>query len=98
MKDISKMLPPDHPLYTEVVEALKQYHEAQAAGMPSAELERLRLIAGHRFQAVTDYQLIAAGGSSGPSLGQPVHYATASLPDVTEALRLPAAPENGRRK
>ncbi|MFG0393009.1 hypothetical protein ACF8LH_04175 [Pseudomonas sp. zbq_4] len=61
------MLPPDHPLYTQAIEALRQYHQAQAAGISGAELERLRLIAEYRFQAVTDYQHIASGGSSGPS-------------------------------
>lgn len=67
MRDICRMLPPDHPMYIDAVEALKQYHQGQAAGISGAELERLRLIAEHRFQALTDYQLIAAGGSSGPS-------------------------------
>ncbi|MGJ7547600.1 hypothetical protein [Pseudomonas alloputida] len=61
------MLPPDHPLYTQAVEALREFHQAQATGVSGAELERLRLIAEDRFQAVTDYQLIAAGGSPGPS-------------------------------
>ncbi|QHG68236.1 hypothetical protein [Pseudomonas putida] len=61
-KDLSKVLMPDHPLYTETVEALKLYHQAQADGVGGAELERLRLMAEHRFQAVTDYQLQALGG------------------------------------
>ncbi|PXX72604.1 hypothetical protein D906_00591 [Pseudomonas sp. LAIL14HWK12:I1] len=53
---------PDHPLYTEAVEALKSYHQAEADGVEGMELERLRLMAEHRFQAVTDYQLRALGG------------------------------------
>jgi len=53
---------PDHPLYTEAVEALKLYHQAQAEGAVGAELERLKLLAEHRFQAITDYQLRALGG------------------------------------
>ncbi|MFF7063586.1 hypothetical protein [Pseudomonas sp. NPDC008258] len=61
-RDQSKVLKPDHPLYTEAVEALKLYHQAQAEGVVGAELERLRLMAEHRFQAVTDYQLNALGG------------------------------------
>ncbi|MFY1008017.1 hypothetical protein ACOQNQ_02945 [Pseudomonas juntendi] len=61
-RDISKVLHPDDPLYTDAVEALKSYHQAQAAGVAGAELERLRLLAQHRFQAVTDYQLRALGG------------------------------------
>lgn len=61
-KDLSKVLLPDHPMYTEAVEALKQYHQAQADGVSGPELERLRLIAEHQYQAVTDYQLGALGG------------------------------------
>lgn len=53
---------PDHPLYVEAVEALKHYHQAQAEGVVGAELELLKLMAEHRFQAVTDYQLQALGG------------------------------------
>lgn len=53
---------PDHPLYTEAVEALKLYHQAQAKGVVETEPERLKLLAEHRFQAVTDYQLHALGG------------------------------------
>jgi hypothetical protein len=53
---------PDHPLYSEAVEALKLYHQAQANGVVGAELERLKLLAEHRFQSVTDYQLQAFGG------------------------------------
>jgi len=61
---MSKVLMPDHPLYTEAVEALKLYHQAQAEGVVGAELERLRLMAENCFQAVTDYQLNALGGPS----------------------------------
>lgn len=61
-RDLSKVLMSDHPLYSEAVEALKVYHQAQAAGVVGAGLERLRLMAEHRFQAVTDYQLNALGG------------------------------------
>lgn len=56
-RDQNKLLMPDHPLYSEAVEALKLYQQAQAEGVIGAELERLRLMAEHRFQAVTDYQL-----------------------------------------
>lgn len=61
-RDMSKVLRPDDPLYTDAVAALKQYHQAQAAGVTGPELERLRLLAEHRFQSVTDYQLHALGG------------------------------------
>lgn len=54
---------PDQPLYSEAVEALKLYHQAQADGVVGAELERLRLMAEHHFQTVGDYQLRALGGS-----------------------------------
>lgn len=61
-RDMSKVPMPDDPLYTEAVEALKVYHQAQADGVVGIELERLRLMAEHRFQTVTDYQLRALGG------------------------------------
>ncbi|MGR6653213.1 hypothetical protein [Pseudomonas entomophila] len=61
-RDLSKVLMPDHHLYTEAVEALKVYHQAEVDGVEGMELERLRLMAEHRFQAVTDYQLRALGG------------------------------------
>lgn len=67
-RDVGKVLPPDHPMYTEAVEALKRYHQAQAEGIEEADLERLRLIAEQQFQAVTDYQMKALGGLS-PSNG-----------------------------
>lgn len=62
MKDLSKMLPPDHSMYTEAIEALKRYHQAQQDGVAGAELEHLRFIAEFRFQAVTDHQLRATEG------------------------------------
>lgn len=66
-KDLSKVLLPDHPMYTDAVDALKRYHQAQANGVTGIELERLRLMAEHQFQAVTDYQLRALGGPAEPS-------------------------------
>ncbi len=66
-KDLSSVLPPDHPMYSDAVEAMKRYHQAQASGVSGAELERLRLLAEHSFQAVTDYQLHALGGPKKPS-------------------------------
>lgn len=61
-RDLSKVLMPEHQMYTEAVEALKIYHQAEADGVEGIELERLRLMAEQRFQAVTDYQLHALGG------------------------------------
>ncbi|WPE25814.1 hypothetical protein PshuTeo1_15230 [Pseudomonas hunanensis] len=66
-KDLSSVLPPDHPMYLDAVEAMKRYHQARADGIRGAELERLRLLAEHSFQAVTDYQLHALGGPRKPS-------------------------------
>ncbi|MGY3284369.1 hypothetical protein ACVW05_001960 [Pseudomonas fulva] len=63
-KDLSNVLMPDDPMYVEAVNALRRYHEAEAAGIKGAELERLRKIAESQFQAVTDYQLGALGGST----------------------------------
>lgn len=63
-RDLSKVLMPDDPMYTEAVDALRRYHEAEAGGVTGAELERLRLIAENQFQAVTDYQLGALGGAT----------------------------------
>ncbi len=62
VKLFNNIMPPDHPMYTDAVEAMKRYHQAQADGVSGAALERLRLLAEHRFQAVTDYQLHAFGG------------------------------------
>lgn len=49
-------------MYTDAVEALRLYHQAKSEGISGAELERLRLMAEHRFQAVTDYQLRVMAG------------------------------------
>lgn len=62
VKNLKNVLPPDHPMYADAVEAMKRYHQAQAEGVSGMELERLRLLAEHSFQAVTDYQLHAFGG------------------------------------
>ncbi|AVD90015.1 hypothetical protein [Pseudomonas sp. SWI44] len=61
------VLYPDHPMYTDAVTAMKRFHEAQAAGKPAEEVERLRLIAEAQFQAVNEYQLKALGGPAGES-------------------------------
>jgi len=51
-------------MYTDAVDAMKQYHEAQASGCPAAEIERLRQIAESQFEAVSEYQLQALSGHS----------------------------------
>lgn len=66
-KDLNTVLHPDHPMYSDAVEAMKRYHRAQTEGITGAELERLRLLAEHQFQAVTDYQLRALGGPAKPN-------------------------------
>ncbi|MCX2858857.1 hypothetical protein OO256_22475 [Pseudomonas sp. DCB_CB] len=52
-------------MYTGAVDALRRYHEAQAAARPADEVERLRLIAEAQFQAVNKYQLKALGRPGG---------------------------------
>lgn len=50
-RDLSKAPIPDHALYTEAVEALRVYHQAKADGIEDIELERLKMMAEHRFCA-----------------------------------------------
>jgi len=65
MKCKPPILFPDHPMYTDAVEALKRYHEAQASDEPAEEVERIRMIVALQFHAVTDYQLRALGRPGG---------------------------------
>lgn len=58
------VLLPDHPAYSEAVDAMRRYHAAQSSGAAPEEVERLRLIAEASFQAVTEHQLRAFGRSS----------------------------------
>ncbi|MDG9884090.1 hypothetical protein N7650_14720 [Pseudomonas sp. GD04058] len=51
-------------LIQDATAALRRYHEAQAAGEPAAQIERLRLLAESAYQAVVDYQLDATGHQS----------------------------------
>ncbi|RII76788.1 hypothetical protein [Pseudomonas monteilii] len=60
-KDIFAILEPDNQLMTQAINALKRYHEAQAAGMPGADVERLRLEAEGMFQAVSEFQFRMLG-------------------------------------
>ena len=52
---------PDYRMYTDAVEAMRRYHEAQASGCPAEQVKRLRKIAESQFQAVNEYQLKALG-------------------------------------
>ena len=51
------MVEAGEPLIQQAVDAMRQYHEAEAAGQPAEEVERLRQQAESLFQAVSDYQL-----------------------------------------
>lgn len=50
------------PLIQQAIDAHRRYREAQDAGLPSNEVERLRLEAESVYQAVTEYQLRSLGG------------------------------------
>lgn len=49
------------PLIRQAIDAQRRYQEAQDAGAPSLEVERLRLLAESLSRTVTDYQLDALG-------------------------------------
>lgn len=55
-KHIFSILEPGTPLMTQALDAMKRYHEAQAAKVSEVELERLRLEAESLFQAVSEFQ------------------------------------------
>lgn len=48
-------------MYSDAVEAIKRYHEAQTDGSLAGEIERLRIIAESQLRAVNEYQLKALG-------------------------------------
>lgn len=60
------------PLIKQAIEAMREYHEAEAAGLPAAEVERLHLLAESLFQAVSDYQLRVVAKARGQAL-PPLH-------------------------
>lgn len=49
------------PLIREALEARRAYQDAADAGAPVEEVRRLKLLADSLYQAVIDYQLLAAG-------------------------------------
>lgn len=49
------------PLMRQALEAIRQLHEAEAAGLPGHEVGRLQLLADSLYHAVIDYQLVKAG-------------------------------------
>lgn len=52
---------PDHPVYRDAIDALRQYLEAKESGAPANEVERLRLIADAQIKAASAYQLDSMG-------------------------------------
>ncbi|MFK0270511.1 hypothetical protein [Pseudomonas asiatica] len=60
------------PLIKQAIHAMRDYHDAQAAGLPAAEVERLHLLAESLFQAVSDYQLRVVAKARGRDL-PPLH-------------------------
>jgi len=60
------------PLIKQAIDAMREYHEAQAAGLPAEEIERLHLLAESLFQAVSDYQLRVVAKARGRDL-PPLH-------------------------
>lgn len=66
------MVEAGEPLIQQAVDAMRQYHEAESAGLAAEEVERLRLLAESLFQAVSDYQLRVAAKARGKGL-PPLH-------------------------
>ncbi|EJN32115.1 hypothetical protein D3C76_1652060 [compost metagenome] len=66
------MVEAGEPLIKQAIDAMRQYHEAEAAGQPAEEVERLRLLAESLFQAVSDYQLRVMAKARGKDL-PPLH-------------------------
>ncbi|WP_230380165.1 hypothetical protein [Pseudomonas putida] len=56
------------PLIRQALEAIRAYHEAQDAGKPDEEVERLHLLSESLYQAVCDYQLLVKAKSRGEEL------------------------------
>lgn len=66
------MVEAGEPLIQQAVDAMRMYHEAEAAGQPHEEVERLRLLAESLFQTVSDYQLRVVAKARGKDL-PPLH-------------------------
>lgn len=62
--NLREMVETGDPLVQQAIDAMRKYHEAEAAGVSAGEVERLRVLAESLFQAVNDYQLRALGGST----------------------------------
>ncbi len=48
-------------LIRQALEAIRQLHEAEAAGLHEHEVRRLHLLSESLYQAVVDFQLVKAG-------------------------------------
>ena len=66
------MVEAGEPLIQQAIEAMRHYHEAQDAGAPPDEVERLRLLAESLFEAVSDYQSRVIAKARGKDL-PPLH-------------------------
>ena len=55
------MVEAGEPLMRQALEAIRQAHEAEAAGLPDLEVQRLHPLADSLYQAVSDFQLLKAG-------------------------------------
>jgi hypothetical protein len=62
------MVEAGEPLIRQAFDAMRHYHEAEAAGQPAEEVERLRLLAESLFQAVSEYQLRVVATARGKDL------------------------------
>lgn len=63
-KEVFAILEPGNPLMTQAIDALKRYHEAQAAGLLPEEVERLKKETEQLFQAVSEFQFRMLGRRS----------------------------------
>ncbi|TYO70675.1 hypothetical protein DQ397_004235 [Pseudomonas sp. CK-NBRI-02] len=52
-------------LIQQCIDATRKYHEAKDMGAPTAEVERLKMLADSLYQAVTEFQLRSRGEAGG---------------------------------
>lgn len=63
-KKLQGMVDTGEPLMNQALEALREYHQALAAGRPPEEIRRLEEAAEWLFHAVSVYQIRALGGAA----------------------------------
>ena len=66
------MVEAGEPLIRQALDAMRQYHQAEASGEPPEEVERLRRLAESLFQAVSEYQFRVVAKARGKDL-PPLH-------------------------